>query len=104
MKRDVFNTGFAALVSAYSVAAKLPDATQDIYWEMLHGLTDSQFDQAVRDCLSDCSFFPTIAEIGNAALPVNGLGYNWRQQIDRKERAQQERLPDNVRRLINGKK
>ena len=102
MTRETFNLGYAALLAAYSISSKLGDQSQDVYWDILHAIPDDTFTAAVRKCLADCKYFPTIAEIGKAALPTNGLGYNWRQQIERKQRAKQERLPDNMRKLIKG--
>jgi len=87
VKRETFNVGFTAMVKTYAYVGERADVeTMDVYWEMLQGLPDEAFNSAVRACLSECKFFPTIAELGEAALPVNGLGYNWRQQIERKAR------------------
>lgn len=71
MKRDTFNTCFAALVNGYAYAAeRVTPESQDVYWEMLKGIPDKQFNQGVRKCLSTCKFFPTIAELGEASLPT----------------------------------
>jgi len=99
MKRETFNKGFAALVTAYTISSKLSDESQDVYWEMLQGLDDAVFDRGVKACLADCKFFPTIAELGEACLPVNGLGYNWRQQIERKQ--DRKALTQRATRFIN---
>ena len=67
MNREFFNQQFAVLVNAYSI--KLPDLTQDVYWEMLQPIEAEAFAQGVKACLSECKFFPTIAELGDASMP-----------------------------------
>lgn len=89
MNREEFNLQFAVLAASYPSAQKIPEQTQDIYWEMLRDLSEGEFKAAVQECLASCKFFPTIAELGDAALPVNGLGYNWRQQIARSKTRQE---------------
>lgn len=80
MKRAFFNKQFAGLVAAYSMAQKLPEETQDVYWEMLKDMDEEDFAEAVKECLGDCKFFPTIAELGEAAFPAKqelGAGQIW---------------------------
>lgn len=107
MTREFFNQQFAALASAYTMANKLSDEAQDIYWEMLKDIPEKAFSYGVRECLASCKFFPTIAELGEASLPTKKqLGpYNpygesiivldWRAQV---EKIKQERE------LIDGRK
>ena len=70
MKREFFNQQFAALVSAYTISAKLSDESQDVYWSMLCEIPEDRFAEAVRKCLGNSKFFPTIAELGEAAYPA----------------------------------
>ena len=69
MTREFFNKQFAALVCAYISAQKLPDETQDTYWAMLQDIPDEKFSVGVKKCLTQCKFFPTIAELGEASMP-----------------------------------
>jgi hypothetical protein len=70
MKREFFNTQFAALMNAYTIAHKLGGEAQDVYWEMLKDIPEREFAYAVRYCLGSCRYFPTIAELGEAAFPT----------------------------------
>lgn len=70
MTRQFFNQQFAALVAAYTYAQKAPEVGQDVYWEMLHGIAEREFVHAVKSCLLTCKFFPTIAELAEAAKSV----------------------------------
>jgi len=96
MNREFFNQQFAALVSAYTISAKLSDEAQDVYWSMLQLIPEERFEKAVRECLASCKFFPTISEIGEAsyptieeAAPYNAFVYHeprkigWQEQIQR---------------------
>jgi hypothetical protein len=69
MKREFFNLQYAVLVNAYAVSSKFSDEAQDVYWEMLKDIPEQCFAAGVKECLADCKFFPTIAELGNASLP-----------------------------------
>jgi len=70
MTRQFFNKQFAALVTAYVVAAKLTDEAQDVYWEMLKDMPEKDFAKAIKQVIATCKFFPTIAEIGEAVFPT----------------------------------
>ena len=96
MKREFFNQQFAALVSAYTISAKLSDESQDVYWSMLCEIPEDRFAEAVRKCLGNSKFFPTIAELGEAsyptieeAAPYNAFVYHeprkigWQEQVRR---------------------
>jgi len=98
VNREFFNRQFAALVSAYSVAQKLPAESQDVYWEMLKEIPEGKFADGVKECLATSKFFPTIAELGAASLPpVRDYKaplppvdkpfktLNWREQIEREQ-------------------
>lgn len=116
MKRETFNTQFVAMASAYPHAAdKITPEMQDVYWEMLKGIPDEKFIAGVRECLSRCKFFPTIAELGDASRPprLERAPYNpyvyqeprqvgWQEQLQRQERAQisehEKKLLDDLRR------
>ena len=112
MKREFFNKQFAALVSAYSVAQKMPDETQDVYWQMLGEIYEERFASGVQDCLATCKFFPTIAELGEASMPAV-IDYkaplppidhprkmlNWRGQLNREREKQQLKLAQSQRRI-----
>jgi hypothetical protein len=111
MTRDVFNTQFTALVNAYTIASKLADESQDVYWTMLQDIPDDKFCAGVRRCLAECRFFPTISELGNASLPkitqtirqrarFKTVELDWYQQAQ--ENREPDALPDDIRRLING--
>mgnify|MGYP001602321004 FL=1 len=96
MKREFFNQQFAALVSAYTISAKLSDEAQDVYWSMLQLIPEERFGEAVKKCLASCKFFPTISELGEASYPTieepspyNAFVYheprkiNWQEQVQR---------------------
>lgn len=96
MTRQFFNQQFAALISAFAPAQKLPEETQDVYWEMLEPIPEAKFAEGVKACLARCKFFPTIAELGEASMPSvtdyraplppidhERPKLNWRQQIER---------------------
>ena len=96
MNREFFNQQFAALVSAYTISAKLSDEAQDVYWSMLQLIPDERFGEAVKKCLASCKFFPTISELGEAsyptveeAAPYNAFVYHeprkvhWQEQVRR---------------------
>jgi hypothetical protein len=111
VKREFFNQQFAALVSAYTIAQKLSDESQDVYWEMLKDIPEEKFAAGVRKCLAELKWFPTISELGNASLPKTTKTIRQRArfatvELDWYQQAQENRepdaLPDNVRRLING--
>lgn len=70
MTREFFNRQFVVLVNAYTIAQKLSDEAQDVYWEMLRDIPEGKFGAGVRKCLATCKFFPTIAELGEASLPT----------------------------------
>ena len=101
MTRLFFNQQFAAMVSAYTIAGKLSDETQDVYWEMLKDIPDDKFAHGVVECLARLKFFPTIAELGEASLPPIRdykaplppvdepfKTLNWREQIERAKQVQ----------------
>src|SRR6266545_989766 len=101
MTRKFFNEQFAALVSAYIPAQKLPEETQDTYWEMLKDIPEKKFSEGVKQCLAACKFFPTIAELGEASMPdvtdyrapLPPMDHprailNWRGQLERVKQAQ----------------
>ena len=93
MTKAFFTEQFAALVAAFLPSQRLSDVSQAVYWEMLQGIPEDKFANGVRKCLATCKFFPTIAELGDAALPkIKKLGpYNpyaesivtldWRDQV-----------------------
>lgn len=114
MNRQFFNQQFAALVSAYTVARQMSDESQDVYWEMLKDIPEEKFAKGVKQCLATCKFFPTIAELGAAALPpvrdykapLPPVDHpfkmlNWREQIGRAEEKQLE--SPQQRKLTDGK-
>jgi hypothetical protein len=71
MKRETFNLGFAALLNGYTYAAeRVTPESQDVYWEMLHGIPDDAFNRGVRKCLASSKYFPSISELGEASLPT----------------------------------
>lgn len=68
MKRETFNLNFTALVKAFFHSGqKIDPETQDVYWEMLKDIRDEYFTAAVRFCLVECKFFPTIFELTEAS-------------------------------------
>jgi len=69
MTRKFFNLQFAALWSAFSSAQKLPPEKQDLYWSRLQKIPEDKFYASVCLSLDSCRFFPTINELGDAALP-----------------------------------
>jgi len=112
MRREFFNQQFAALVSAYTVARRLPAESQDVYWEMLQDIPEDKFAHGVKECLASSKFFPTIAELGDASLPpirdkkapLPPVDHpfkmlNWREQIERQQ-AEQAKIDNQPRRQI----
>lgn len=65
MKQEIFKTGWATLLNAFPNNNNTPE-TQKIYWQMLVTLYDEAFEDAIRICLNECKFFPTIAELREA--------------------------------------
>lgn len=114
MDRRTFNIGFTTLVNAFTYAAeRVTLESQDIYWEMLHGIPDAAFNQGVRKCLADCKFFPSIAELGEASLPpqTRFAPYNprvyleprkigWREQVQEMS-AEQKAIPPEIKSLVS---
>ena len=111
MNREFFNKQFAALVNAYSIARKLSDESQDVYWEMLKDINDEDFADGVKTCLAECRFFPTVAELGDASMPPipdrkaplppldrERPKINWRVQLNRREEEKQIQLEKMQRR------
>jgi hypothetical protein len=108
MDRTFFNQQFAALVSAYVPAQRLPEETQDVYWAMLQDIPAKKFADGVRRCLATSKFFPTIAELGAASMPIKTrlrpynpyvrqelLNLDWEQQISESKQAKQKRIEEN---------
>jgi len=92
MTREFFNRQFAALVSAYTIAQRLSDESQDVYWEMLQNIPMDRFGAGVKKCLARCKFFPTIAELGDASMPAKTiLSSHWVQT-----RNGMDRLPEHL--------
>ena len=97
MTRETFNRGFAAFFNAYVYAQeRTTKESEGVYWIMLKDIPDNIFNQAVQNCLASCKFFPTIAELGEAAYPTilepapyNSHVYhephkiNWQEQVKR---------------------
>jgi hypothetical protein len=111
MKRETFNKQFAVIVNAYTIAQKLSDEAQDVYWEMLKDIPEDKFLMGVRLCLATCKFFPTIHELGQASLPTKtktirerarfvAVEMDWYQQACEGREPEAGTLPDNVRKLI----
>jgi hypothetical protein len=108
MTRDVFNTQFTALVNAYTIASKLADESQDVYWTMLQDIPDEKFIAGVRKCLAELKWFPTINELGNASLPKTTktirqrarfatVELDWYQQAQESRRATRGIVPTDAR-------
>jgi hypothetical protein len=115
MTPEIFAQGYAALVAAYSISAKLGAQSQEVYWDMLQAIPDAKFQAGVKRCLATCKFFPTIAELGEASLPAktelsnymvqtrNGMDripikVTWDEQVERLQ--EQKSLPNNVRKML----
>ena len=69
MKRDTFNLSFAALIAAFP-NNKINEQTQDVYWAMLKDIPVEWFEYGIRQCLNECTFFPTIHDLGRASVPI----------------------------------
>lgn len=67
MDRVVFNLSWAALINAFPNSKVTPES-QDVYWTMLKEVPDDLFDRGVKKCLAECTFFPTIHEIGDKSI------------------------------------
>lgn len=111
MTQETFNRGFAALFNAYVYAQeRTTKESEGVYWMMLKDIPDEIFNKAVRQCLASGKFFPTIAELGEAAYPAvlelapyNSHVYHeprkigWQEQIERQMR---RKVIDSQKRLI----
>jgi len=69
MEREAFNLGFAALVSAFpSQGDKMTPENMLVYWGQLKVLPAELWNQGVSKCLDNCTFFPSIHELGEASV------------------------------------
>jgi len=97
MTKEFFNKQFAALWAAFLPAQKIINESQDVYWQQLRDIPTEKFAIAVRQCLDQCKYFPTIAELGEAALPGKNVSVRgrtrfvsiyltWHDQVDAMQR------------------
>lgn len=68
MDRAVFNLSWAALINAFPNGKVTPES-QDLYWMMLKDIPEEMFEKGVKKCLTDCTFFPSIHELGETSVP-----------------------------------
>lgn len=74
MTDESFTLGFAALVNAFVLTGhKVEPESRDIYFKLLSRIPDALWERAIKRCLVDCKFFPTIKEIGEAAVGAKNL-------------------------------
>lgn len=67
MTRQEFNLGMAALFAAFSYAQdKTTKESEDVYFEMLKEIPGEVWNEGVKQCLKECTFFPTIHDLGVA--------------------------------------
>jgi len=69
MDRKGFNLSWAALIAAFPNSKTTPQS-QDVYWMMLQDMPKDWFEKGIRKCLSECTFFPTINDLGRASVPA----------------------------------
>lgn len=69
MTERFFRERWLGLLAAYPNAGNVTNETQRMFWEMLKDLSEDKFDHAVRQCINQCKYFPTVAEI-RQHLPV----------------------------------
>ncbi|MEX0805225.1 MAG: hypothetical protein WD688_18170 [Candidatus Binatia bacterium] len=66
MNQKFFKERFMALVAGFpNSSARVTAKTEQVYFEALKTLPEEEFNHAVRHCLLDCNFFPTIHELYN---------------------------------------
>lgn len=62
MNRKTFDDSMIALIEYYN--KQVSNASFfDIYWRKVKNLTDEQFNDAVDNCIDECTFFPKVSEI-----------------------------------------
>ena len=66
MTEEVFRTGFAALLNSLPNSERVTPETQAVYYSILREIPDDLWQEGVKSCLSDCTFFPTIHDLGVA--------------------------------------
>ena len=69
MTKETFNLNFAALLAAFPNNKASPQS-QDVYWMMLKDIPEEMFEKGVKKCLANCSFFPSIHELGKTSVPT----------------------------------
>lgn len=92
MTESEFETRFMALVAGKLLA---PDpafvkAKRDVYWAMLQDIPEELWQKAVDHCLKHGTFFPSIEDLGNAAMgehwdynPYGSVKVPWETQLRR---------------------
>jgi|TARA_R100000093_G_scaffold38337_1_gene20168 hypothetical protein len=70
MERIEFNKGMAILVAAYIYSQeKVNPATEEAYWVVLQDAPAEKFLLAVKECMVECKFFPSIHELVTRMFP-----------------------------------
>ncbi len=70
MTKREFAKGFAVLFAAYFYSQeKVSPATQEAYWVVLQDAPANKFHLAVKECLVECKFFPSIHELVTRMFP-----------------------------------
>lgn len=67
MNRQEFNSGFMALLTGFAYAEKKTNLqTEDLYFEMLKEIPVEVWNEGIKECLRELTFFPTIHDLGVA--------------------------------------
>jgi hypothetical protein len=69
MTRQDFNKAMTALLAAFNYAQeKTTKESEDIYFEMLKDIPAAIWNEGVKKCLKESTFFPTIHDLGVACF------------------------------------
>ena len=85
MDRQFFNLQWVALISAFPNSKVTPES-QDIYWMMLKDIPEEMFEKGIKKCLTDCTFFPSIHQLGEGSIPTTIETYPYNAYVYREPR------------------
>jgi hypothetical protein len=66
MNRQIFGKGMAILSAIYP-DYPLQDETISSYWEFFQGMSNLDFERAVKHHISTCKWFPKVSELLEAS-------------------------------------
>ena len=85
MDREFFNYNWAALISAFPNSRVIPES-QDVYWSILKDIPEERLEKGINKCLTDCTFFPSIHELGEGSIPTTIETYPYNPYVYREPR------------------